>query len=35
MTKLTIRLSKKRAERFKAHLEKEHPITKGKITLRK
>ena len=33
--KLEIRLSKARATRLKAHLEKEHPITKGKIQLRK
>jgi hypothetical protein len=33
--KMVIRLSKERALRMKAHLEKEHPITKGKITLRK
>lgn len=33
--KLTIRLSKARATRLKAHLEKEHPITKGKMSIRK
>ena len=35
MTKLVILLSKKRAVRLKKHLEKEHPMTKGKIKLRK
>lgn len=35
MTKLIIRLSKARAERLSKHLQKEHPITKGKITLKK
>ena len=33
--KLEIRLSKARATRLKAHLEKEHPITKGKMRIKK
>lgn len=33
--KLEIRLSKARAERLKAHLTKEHPITRGKMRIKK
>lgn len=33
MVKLIISLSKTRGTRLKKHLEKEHPITKGKIKL--
>lgn len=33
--KMIIRLSKERAIRMKAHLEKEHPMTRGKIKLRR
>lgn len=33
--KLIIHLSKARATRMKAHLEKEHPMTKGKMKLRR
>jgi hypothetical protein len=29
------RLTAAKAKRFKAHLEKEHPTTKGRITLKK
>ena len=35
MATLKIKLSKARAERLSKHLQKEHPITKGKITIRK
>ena len=35
MAKLVIKLSKDRAVRMKAHLTKEHPITKGKMSIRK
>jgi hypothetical protein len=31
MARLIIHLSKKRAVRMKKHLEKEHPMTKGKM----
>lgn len=34
MAKLEIRLSKARADRLSKHLEKEHPITKGKIRVK-
>jgi hypothetical protein len=33
--KLEITLSKARATRLKSHLAKEHPMTKGKMKLRK
>jgi len=35
MAKLIIKANKQRALRLKAHLEKEHPSTKGKMTVRK
>ena len=35
MVKLEIRLSKQRAVRLEKHLEKEHPMTKGKMRIRK
>ena len=35
MVKLIIKLSKQRASRLKKHLEKEHPITKGKMRISK
>ena len=35
MAKLIIRLSKARAQRLEKHLSKEHPITKGKMRIRK
>lgn len=35
MVKLEIRLSKARAIRLEHHLAKEHPMTKGKMRIRK
>lgn len=35
MAKLTITISKKRALYLAKHLQKEHPMTKGKIKVRK
>ena len=35
MVKLQIKLSKARAIRLEKHLAKEHPITKGKMSIRK
>jgi hypothetical protein len=35
MAKLIIKLPKKKAQRMKRHLEKEHPTTKGKMIIRK
>lgn len=35
MVKLEIRLSKARAVRLEKHLAKEHPITKGKMRIKK
>lgn len=35
MVKLSMRMSKPRALRFKAHLYKEHPMTRGKIKITK
>lgn len=35
MAKLVIKLTKAQATRMKAHLTKEHPITKGKMSVRK
>jgi hypothetical protein len=34
MAKLEIRLKKSQAKPFKMHLEKEHPMTRGKITIK-
>jgi hypothetical protein len=35
MAKLIIKLPKKKAQRMKRHLEKEHPTTRGKMSIRK
>lgn len=35
MVKLEIRLSKARATRLEKHLSKEHPITRGKMSIKK